>query len=98
MQLFKKRARQALIEDGISRGQFQAATGFSEGQYYSWFGKSKRGGTPTLEQLAWICERLGWSADWLLGGEGSMRRGDMQISTINHRLARIERLLLDGDR
>ena len=68
----KDRARFMLNEMGIGVQEFCEKTGYSEGQYYRWMGKSiaSRKARATAMQFARCCAVFDWSPTYILFGVG----------------------------
>ena len=56
--------------DGVTASVFAEKTGFSEHQWYSWFGDGKEQHAPTNAQSQTIMDSLGWSALFIFHGIG----------------------------
>ena len=66
----RSRARELLKGQDVSREEFCERTGYSEGQYYRWTGKSRASSKATATQLAKVCMIFDWSPTYLIFGLG----------------------------
>ena len=73
----RNRAKKAAELDGISKKTFVEETGFSEHQWYSWFGDGKEQHAPTLAQSQTIMDSLGWCALFIFHGIGPHRLAEL---------------------
>ena len=64
------RARELLKGQDISKEDFCKLTGYSQGQYYRWTGKTNKSSQATTTQLAKICMVFGWSPTYIIFGLG----------------------------
>ena len=59
-----------MSENNIDKNVFLNRTGFSEKQYYRWFGNGVTSNSPTAPQVVHICATFGWSPTWIFYGLG----------------------------
>ena len=69
----KERANALLNEKGIGKEEWCELTGFSEGQYYRWYGPNHAHSATTSAQFMHICAVLDWSPTYLYFGLGPAR-------------------------
>jgi hypothetical protein len=78
----KRLDRAAELVGAMTKEEFVSRTGFSEGQYYSWFARpeTKRGRPPSVDQLHVICAAFDWSPTYIFFGEGSKTLSEVKIN------------------
>ena len=95
----RDRAKKAAELDGINKKTFVEETGFSEHQWYSWFGNGKEQHSPTLAQSQSIMDSLGWSPLFIFQGIGPHRLSELlELSvdnqTMEHRKGALDHRLV----
>lgn len=81
------RARNLAIEGGISKELFMEKTGYSEDQWYYWFGGGNKAGSPNPDQIYVICKAFDWSPTYIFYGIGFKKLSDVEsyhATTMSH--------------
>jgi hypothetical protein len=92
----RDRFKSAAVSDKMTKKRFVKLTGFSEHQWYSWFGDGKEQHSPSVEQTESILDSLGWSALYIYHDLGPYRLNDLMIiieagsEIIQHRQGALE--------
>ena len=76
----RDRAKMLARIDGLTKEEFVRKTGFSEDQWYYWFGNGKKAGPPNPDQIETICMAFDWSPTYIFYGIGSMRLSEISNS------------------
>ena len=90
MQNETRRDRAKLLTeiDGITKDDFINKTGFSEDQWYYWFGGGEKIGSPNPNQIQIICEAFDWSPTYLFFGLGFVRLSEIEAFHASTKLAK----------
>jgi hypothetical protein len=75
----RMRAKKAAVNDGINMKRFVQLTGFSEHQWYSWFGDGKEQHSPSVEQFKSLIDSFGWSALYIFHGLCPHKLTDLMV-------------------
>ena len=75
----RARAKSLFIEDGLTKQKFCEITGFSEAQFYRWYGNGKSAGKPTMLQANHIVRCFDWSPSYIEFGAGPKHIKDLVI-------------------
>lgn len=95
METRRQRVNQLATTHGINREVFCEKTGFSQDQWYYWFGSGSRATSPSAEQIHKICETFDWSANFIFFGIGPMRLSEVTNLSFEDAIERI--LTINGN-
>lgn len=90
----RKRAHRLAQLDGVTKEMFIQKTGFSEDQWYYWYGSSKKSGAPNSDQIEVICAAFDWSPTYIFYGIGPERLSEIEENSEDNKtslkLAKLE--------
>ncbi len=83
----RDRAKLMVNLDLITKEEFVNKTGFSEDQWYYWFGDGKKIGPPNSDQIEVICSTFDWSPTYIFFGLGFVRLSEIKAFHESTKLA-----------